>query len=141
MPASLFGIHAATNSPIELRLAGRRSLLPQHVDRFTAVVFGAGDFRMPTETRPVPPVFRAGDVLQLGPLRAVVGTILGHPRLIEVAFQGTSQEIWEGLARHGRPIRYSYLADPLAIWDTWTKLPAVPWRSKRHPRDSFSIGV
>ena len=59
IPASLFGVHAATNSPIELRLAGRRSLLPQHVDRFTAVVFGAGDFRMPTETRPVPPVFRA----------------------------------------------------------------------------------
>lgn len=126
LPASLFGSHVATNSPIELRLAGRRSWLPQHVDRFTAVVFGAGDFRTPTETRPVPPSFTAGDVLQVGPLRAVVRTILNHPRLIEVAFQGTSQEIWEGLARHGHPIQYSYLADPLVVWDTWTKIASRP---------------
>jgi S-adenosylmethionine:tRNA ribosyltransferase-isomerase len=126
LPASLFGIHAATNSPIELRLAGRRSLQPREVDRFTAVVFGAGDFRIPTETRPVPPSFKAGDVLQLGPLHAVVRTVLDHPRLIEVTFQGTPQEIWEGLARHGRPIQYSYLADPLAVWDTWTKIASRP---------------
>ena len=126
LPASLSGIHLATGSPIELRLAGRRSLLLQHMDTFTAVAFGAGDFRTPTESRPLPPPFSVGDSLALGPLRAVVRTILEHPRLIEVRFDGSAQEIWEGLARHGRPIQYSYLADPLAMWDTWTTIASRP---------------
>ena len=126
LPASLFGIHVATRSPIELRLAGRRSLGPQQIDRFTAVAFGTGDYRTPTESRPLPPTFSAGDVLQLGPLDAVVRAILDHPRLIEVTFRGSPQEIWEGLARHGRPIQYSYLAAPLAVWDTWTTIASRP---------------
>jgi len=126
LPASLSGMHLGTGRPVELRLAARRSLLPEHVDRFTAVAFGAGDFRTPTEARPLPPPLRAGDSLQLGPLRAVVAAILEHPRLIEVMFEGSAQEIWEGLARHGRPIQYSYLADPLAMWDTWTTIASRP---------------
>jgi S-adenosylmethionine:tRNA ribosyltransferase-isomerase len=126
LPASLSGIHVATGSPIELRLAGRRSLHPQHIDRFTAVAFGAGDFRIPTESRPLPPTFSAGDVLQLGPLEASVRAILDHPRLIEIRFQGSAHEIWEGLARHGRPIQYSYVATPLAVWDTWTTIASRP---------------
>ncbi len=126
LPASLFGIHVATGSPIELRLAGRRSLRPQQIDRFTAVAFGAGDFRTPTESRPLPPAFSAGDLLQLGPLEAIVRAILDHPRLIEVTFRGSPQEIWEGLARYGRPIQYSYLSAPLALWDTWTTIASRP---------------
>ena len=126
LPASLFGIHVATGSPIELRLAGRRSLRPQHIDRFTAVAFGAGDFRTPTESRPLPPAFSTGDLLQLGPLNAVVRAILDHPRLIEITFHGSAQEIWEGLARHGRPIQYSYVPAPLAVWDTWTTIASRP---------------
>jgi S-adenosylmethionine:tRNA ribosyltransferase-isomerase len=126
LPASLFGIHVATGSQIELRLAGRRSLHPQHIDRFTAVAFGAGDFRTPTESRPLPPAFSAGDLLQLGPLDAIVRAILDHPRLIEITFRGSAEEIWEGLARHGRPIQYSYLAAPLAVWDTWTRIASRP---------------
>ena len=37
-----------------------------------------------------------------------------------------AQEIWEGLARHGRPIQYSYLPAPLAVWDTWTTIASRP---------------
>jgi len=126
LPASLSGTHLATGSPIELRLAGRRSLGSQHIDTFTAVAFGAGDFRTPTESRPLPPPFSVGDSLQLGPLHAVVREILEHPRLIEVRFEGSGQEIWEGLARHGHPIQYSYLSAPLALWDTWTTIASRP---------------
>ena len=126
LPASLSGTHLATGSPIELRLAGRRSLVSQHIDTFTAVAFGAGDFRTPTESRPLPPPFSVGDALQLGPLHAVVREILEHPRLIEVRFEGSGQEIWEGLARHGHPIQYSYLSAPLALWDTWTTIASRP---------------
>ena len=52
LPASLAGVHVPTGSAVEVRLAGRDSLLPRDVTRFTAVVFGAGDFRTPTEHRP-----------------------------------------------------------------------------------------
>ena len=126
LPASLLGVHVATGHAIELRLAGRRSLRPQDVTQFTAVAFGAGDFRTPTERRPVPPAFTAGDSLQLGPLRARVLTVLGHPRLIEIAFEHSIDETWEGLAQHGRPIQYAYMTQPLAIWDTWTRIAHLP---------------
>ena len=49
-----------------------------------------------------------------------------HPRLIEVRFRGSVEEIWEGIARHGRPIQYAYLSEPLAIWDTWTRIAGQP---------------
>ena len=124
LPASLSGIHIATGSPVEVRLAARSSLL--QVSRFTAVVFGAGDFHTPTEHRTLPPPLSPGDVLQLGPLQAFVVRVVGHPRLVEVEFDGSTSEIWEGLALHGRPIQYAYLQEPLALWDTWTSIASAP---------------
>src|SRR5262245_20013745 len=55
MPASLHGVHEPTGAAIEIRLAGRRSLSPFDVHRFSAIVFGAGDYHTPTEHRPLPP--------------------------------------------------------------------------------------
>ena len=126
LPASLSGVHLPTGAPVELRLAGRETLLPEGVRRFMAIVFGAGDFRTPTEQRSHPPVLQPGDTLQLGPLSADVVRVLGHPRLIEVHFRDSVAEIWEGVARHGRPIQYAYLSEPLAIWDTWTRIAGQP---------------
>ena len=51
----------------------------------------------------------AGDSLRLGPLNAIVTTVLGHPRLVDFAFSTVAAEVWEGLARHGRPIQYAYV--------------------------------
>jgi S-adenosylmethionine:tRNA ribosyltransferase-isomerase len=126
LPASLAGVHLPTGDAMEVRLAGRDSLRPRDVTRFTAVAFGAGDFRTPTEHRLPPPALHSGDELQLGPLRAIVLTVLGHPRLIEMSFENPVADIWEGLARHGRPIQYAYVPDPLAIWDTWTQIASQP---------------
>lgn len=126
LPASLFGIHAPTGRAIELRLAARHSLMPDDVTRFTAVVFGAGDFRTPTEHRALPPPMQAGDSLRLGPLTAAVTRVLAHPRLVDVRFENPVSEIWSGLARHGRPIQYAYVPEPLAIWDTWTRIAGQP---------------
>ncbi len=126
LPASLSGIHLATGAPVEVRLAGRRSLLPDDVERFAALVFGAGDFRTPTESRPPPPPMMPGDSLVLGPLRATVDGRLGHPRLVSLRFQGTAGEIWNGIARHGRPIQYAHLTAPLALWDVWTAVAGRP---------------
>jgi S-adenosylmethionine:tRNA ribosyltransferase-isomerase len=126
LPASLTGMHLPTGGVVEVRLAGRDSLLPGHVNRFTAVVFGAGDFRTPTEDRPNPPALHPGDALRLGPLRATVISVLAHPRLIDIRFEATMAELWEGLACHGRPIQYAYVPQPLAIWDSWTRFASVP---------------
>jgi S-adenosylmethionine:tRNA ribosyltransferase-isomerase len=125
LPASLSGVHVRTGGAIEVRLAGRRSLLPRDT-RFTAVVFGTGDFRTPTEHRPLPAALCPDDLLELGPLRALVVGVLGHPRLIEIEFQHSIDDMWEGIARHGRPIQYAYLPEPLAIWDTWTLIASLP---------------
>ena len=126
MPASLSGTHAATGAAVEVRLAGRPSLGPEDVGRFSAVVFGAGDFRTRTEDRPAPPALAAGDRLALGPLRATVERTLGHPRLVSLAFVGPPDEVWAGLASHGRPIQYAHVRVPLALWDVWTRIAGPP---------------
>ena len=126
LPASLTGIHLRSGLPIEVRLAGRRSLAVDDLRAFSAIAFGAGDHRTPTEQRPPPPALVAGDRLALGPLRAVVHRTLGHPRLIELGFDGTPDAIWAGLARHGRPVQYAHVAQPLALWDVWTRVAAQP---------------
>ena len=126
LPASLKGIHQQTGAPIEVRLAGRSSLDPLDVRRFSAVVFGEGDFHLRTEDRPLPPCLHRGDTLLLGPLRARVEQLLGHPRLVSLLFSGTIDEIWAGLARHGKPIQYSHMHDSLELWDVWTKIAGPP---------------
>ena len=126
LPASLTGIHRPSGLPLEVRLAARRSLEPGDVRAFTAVAFGAGDHRTRTEDRVPPPRLAAGDGLALGPLRARIRRMLGHPRLVELAFEGPADAIWAGIATHGRPIQYAHLPEPLALWDTWTAVAARP---------------
>ena len=126
LPASLTGEHAPTGAALEVRLAGRASPDAPRDRRFVAVIFGAGDHRTPTEQRPLPPALGHGDRLRLGPLAAVVEGVLGHPRLVSLAFEGPLDAIWSGIARHGRPIQYAHVPQPLAMWSTWTRLANVP---------------
>ena len=126
LPASLFGTHLPTGCAIEVRLAGRNSLDANRVDDFMAFVFGSGDFRVRTEDRPKPPALRTGDRLALGPLRATVVRVLDHPRFIELRIDGPAARIWEGFARHGKPVQYSHIREPLALWDVWTALAGPP---------------
>jgi S-adenosylmethionine:tRNA ribosyltransferase-isomerase len=126
LPASLSGQHLPSGRSIEVRLAGHRSLSSDDACRFSAVLFGEGDFRMRTEDRPLPPAVASGDWLVLGPLRARVEEVLGHPRLVTLNFNGSPDQIWEGLSRHGRPIQYSHVPTPLALWDVWTSIAGPP---------------
>jgi S-adenosylmethionine:tRNA ribosyltransferase-isomerase len=126
LPASLAGKHQPTGLPIEVRLAGCRSLAADRLRQCLAVVFGEGDFRTRTEDRPLPPIIRTGDRLTLGPLEAEVQEIVGHPRLVQIAFQGSTDEIWQRVARHGRPIQYAHIAAPLSLWDVWTPIAGPP---------------
>ena len=126
LPASLSGIHQLTGKPVEVRLAGRRSLNPMDVKSFSAIVFGEGDFHLRTEDRPQPPTLQPGDTLVLGPLRATVEAQLGHWRLVSLLFDGTPDQIWAGLASHGRPIQYSHMQTSLELWDVWTRIAGPP---------------
>ena len=51
---------------------------------------------------------------------------LGHPRLVELRFAGDADAIHAGIARHGRPVQYAHLAEPLALWDVWTRIAGPP---------------
>jgi S-adenosylmethionine:tRNA ribosyltransferase-isomerase len=124
LPASLSGVHVPTGGAIEVRLAGRPSLADFR--RFTAVMFGAGDFHIRTEDRPLPPSLSPGDRLQLGPLAATLESLLHHPRLVSLVFDGSPDEIREGMARHGRPIQYAHVPVPLELWDVWTPIAGPP---------------
>jgi S-adenosylmethionine:tRNA ribosyltransferase-isomerase len=126
LPGSLHGVHQRTGLPIEVRLAGRRSLSASDVHLFSAVVFGAGDYHTRTEHRPPPPALRAGDRLTLGPLTATIVNLLGHPRFVTLDFDGDADAIWAGFAEHGRPIQYAHVDSPLALWDVWTPVAGAP---------------
>jgi S-adenosylmethionine:tRNA ribosyltransferase-isomerase len=126
LPASLPGVHLRTGRPIEVRLAGRRSLAIEDAAAFRAIVFGDGDFHTRTEERPAPPALNPGDRLALGPLSAVVERLLGHPRFVELLFDASADVIWSGLARHGRPIQYAHVPTPLALWDVWAPIAGPP---------------
>ena len=124
LPASLSGLHVPSGRSIEVRLAGRRAL--DENARFSAVIFGEGDFRIRTEDRPKPPLLNRGDRLKLGTLQATVLELLNHPRLFLLEFGGSLRQIREGIARHGRPIQYAHVPMPLAAWNTWTPIAGPP---------------
>lgn len=126
LPASLPGKHVPTGSVIEVRLAGKPSLATRDAHRFIAVVFGAGDHHTRTEDRPLPPTLNLGDELQLGELRARVERVIDHPRLLQLHFDATPDELWRGLAAHGRPVQYAHINEPLALWDVWTSIAGAP---------------
>lgn len=124
LPASLAGTHEPTGAVIEIRLAAWVDAWDP--TRFVALAFGAGDHRMRTEDRPAPPPLAEGDVLRLGPLAAVVERTLGHPRLVRLRFRGGAEAALAGIARHGRSIQYAHVPGPVAPWDVWTAVAAVP---------------
>jgi len=125
LPASLTGVHEPTGAGLEARLAARRTLGPGDVT-FTAVLFGAGDYRTPTERRRPPPAAQPGDALTFGPLTACIQAVLEHPRLVRLTFEGEPAAVWAGIAAHGAPVQYAYMAPRLALWDVWTPIAGPP---------------
>jgi len=124
LPASLDGTHCASGEPIEVRLAAWVAV--RDPTRFVAIAFGAGDHRTRTENRPPPPPLSPTDRLSLGPLIAVIEHLLDHPRLFRLRFLDNPATILKGLARHGRPIQYAHVPEPLALYDVWTRIAADP---------------
>ncbi|HSS40409.1 MAG TPA: S-adenosylmethionine:tRNA ribosyltransferase-isomerase, partial [Polyangia bacterium] len=122
LPASLRG-HDAQGRPVEARLLAARA-----GERFAAVLFGAGDWRVRTEDRPPPPELPVGAMLRFGTLGAVIAA--RDPtwaRIVELEFDRSGDALWGALYREGRPVQYAYLADELPLWAVQTVYAARPW--------------
>jgi S-adenosylmethionine:tRNA ribosyltransferase-isomerase len=122
LPASLQATSAKAE-PVEVRL-----LEGPHAPFTRAVLFGAGDYRTPTEFRLAPPALRAGDTLQVGTaLLEIVYVSELSTRLVVLRWQGSLAERFSLLYRNGRPVQYSYVPEPVALWDVQTVFAARPW--------------
>jgi len=122
LPASLFGL-TARGEPLEVRL-----LEGPYEATTRAVLFGRGDHRIPTEHRPKPPQLAVGDAVHVGPDRLeVVAVSPRSPRLVELAWPRTRAARFALLYRAGRPVQYSYVPEPLALWDVQTSFASRPW--------------
>lgn len=134
LPASLHG-RTASGEPVELRLAGAAPASgPRGIeeDSYLAVLFGAGDWRTPTEHRPAPPQLGPGDRIELdASLSAdVLETSSVSPRLLRIRFSQRGAALWTALYRLGRPVQYAYLREPLALWSVQTAYGARPWAAE-----------
>ena len=147
LPASLHGRVASggaesAGAMVELRLAGAAAeaveatapasaepSAPGTEDTFWAVLFGAGDWRTPTEQRPAPPVLTVGDEITLaGALRAAVLAVSPiSPRLVRIRFSLRGAALWAALYAQGKPIQYSYLREEVALWSVQTVYAGRPW--------------
>jgi S-adenosylmethionine:tRNA ribosyltransferase-isomerase len=92
-------------------------------------VFGAGDWRTPTEERPSPPRFAEGEEILIAPdFRARVrAEDRLSERLLNLEFNLSGEKLWRNLYRHGKPVQYSYLNDELKLWSVQNVYSGRPW--------------
>jgi S-adenosylmethionine:tRNA ribosyltransferase-isomerase len=132
LPASLQA-HATDGAPVEVRLLG-----PADQGQWAAAVLGAGNWRWRTEDRPAPPSLPVGSTLTFraasddaDPLRATVVAISEvSPRLLRLAFDRQGDALWSAVYRRGRPVQYSYVRAPLALWHVQTAYASRPWAAE-----------
>ncbi len=125
LPASLRG-RTAAGREVEARLLASRD------GSWRAVLFGVGDWRTRTEDRAPPPSVAVGEVLSFGDdLDGVVTWVSSvSPRLVGVRFDAPLDRFWSALYRRGRPVQYSYVSGPLALWHVQTPFASRPWSSE-----------
>lgn len=126
LPASLAG-RTESGAAVELRLLGR----PAASGEWPVVAFGAGDWRIQTEDRPLPPPFAAGDTLSFDGLTARVARVSPEsPRLLDVRFDRSGERLLAALYACGRPVQYAYLPWPLPLAAFQTPFASRPWASE-----------
>jgi S-adenosylmethionine:tRNA ribosyltransferase-isomerase len=122
LPASLFA-EAPDGSRVELRLAEAPRAATCRV-----VLFGEGDYRLRTEERPAPPRLHVGDRLSVaGHALEVLEVSALSSRLVTLRFPARAEARYALLYAAGRPIQYSHVPEPYALWDVQTAFAARPW--------------
>ncbi len=122
LPASLFG-QTARGASVEIRLLAP----PNDTREADAVIFGAGDWRTPTEHRAPPPLLGAGDTLVFGTgLEAVVVSRTSDRRL-RIRFERSRDDVIASLYRAGHPVQYAHIREPLPLWEVQNVYASEPW--------------
>jgi S-adenosylmethionine:tRNA ribosyltransferase-isomerase len=122
LPASLRG-ETERGETIEVRLVEAPL-----TERTRAVLFGALDYRTPTERRPPPPKVKEGDTLWLGGVRVTVSHVSAlSPRLVELALPADAHARFRAVFAAGRPIQYAYAPEPRALFEVQTAFATRPW--------------
>jgi S-adenosylmethionine:tRNA ribosyltransferase-isomerase len=146
LPASLTGVDAA-GCAVEIRLLDGADL-----DRGEAsvVIFGAGDWRTPTEHRPAPPTLAVGAALSFGrgaaspAVPSLVATVVGldprSPRLLTLRFDRAGAALLDALYAMGRPVQYSYLGGDVSLGAVQTPFATRPW-SMEMPSAARALGT
>ncbi|MCX4241448.1 S-adenosylmethionine:tRNA ribosyltransferase-isomerase [Paraliomyxa miuraensis] len=93
------------------------------------VLMGEGDWRTPTERRPLPEPLDVGDAIALpdGTRARVVERSPRSPRLLRIDWGRDDASVLALLYRHGAPIQYSYLRRDLRIEEVQTPFGVRPW--------------
>ena len=125
LPASLRGLRE-DGAPFELRLLAHEG---HESTRWRAVLFGRGDWRQRTEDRPAPPRLVEGERVRVagGAVARVLSVETASPRLVRIEFVCDAASMWRAIYRDGRPVQYSYVAGPLALWHVQSSFAARPW--------------
>jgi S-adenosylmethionine:tRNA ribosyltransferase-isomerase len=126
LPASL-PARTASGAAAEVRLVRARD----DGRRWQAVLFGAGDWRTPTEHRAPPERLIAGARLEIAGLPATVTEVSRTSvRLFELRFENDADRVWAAIYRRGRPIQYAHVPAPLALWSVQTAYAGRPWAAE-----------
>jgi S-adenosylmethionine:tRNA ribosyltransferase-isomerase len=130
LPASLHG-RSSSGDLLEVRLTAQATAPEDTFDdrRWRAVLFGAGDWRIPTEHRPSPPQMRVGDEIVFAPdFKARVIRESGlSGRLLDLEFNLSGEELWHAIYVHGKLVQYSYMNDALDLWSVQNVYSGRPW--------------
>src|SRR5262249_1708349 len=123
LPASLQA-RDSNDHQLEIRLTAQLG------DRvWQAVIFGAGDWRIPTEARPSPPRFKEGEEIVFSEdfkARVLRENRLSE-RLLDLEFNRSGEDLWRGIYKHGKPVQYSYMNDELKLWAVQNVYSGRPW--------------
>jgi S-adenosylmethionine:tRNA ribosyltransferase-isomerase len=123
LPASLHG-KLGDGRSVEVRL-----LAPPRDRHVRALLFGAGDWRTPTEGRPPLGAVRRGDRIEIGAdLSARIVALREGARFVDLRFEAADDDaLIAAIYAHGRPIQYSYIEQPLALWHVQNRYSSRPW--------------
>jgi S-adenosylmethionine:tRNA ribosyltransferase-isomerase len=124
LPASL-AARTLEGHPLEIRLVDA-----PYARSTRAVLLGAGDYHTKTEDRPEPPALKVGQPLVVSDSLVLYLASVSNlsPRLVELAWSSAdAEERFRLLYAHGRPVQYSYVDAPLALWDVQTSFAMRPW--------------
>lgn len=140
IPASFYGIHEYSGKPIELRLAYSLSTDPTDLTSWMAIIYGEGDWTIPTEEREEAPDLKAGDILIIAHelIVEIISISSLSRRLIEIKFALSNGKLWDKIYQLGKPIQYSYLKEDLYLWDQQTIFSGPPV-SIEAPSASFQL--